>query len=115
MAVTITTTSNRALTTDLLLSGTINISGALADGSETLNVSLYSSNTGANFTGTPQAYDGVSTVTYNYANGTTLSVNFTTGNWVYNRLSSENGKYLKEKIKSLCDIQNDYDRVCWNI
>ena len=89
MAVTITTTSNRALTTDLLLSGTINISGALADGSETLNVSLYSSNTGANFTGTPQAYDGVSTVTYNYTNGTTLSVNFTTGNWVYNRLSSE--------------------------
>ena len=89
MAVTITTTSNRALTTDLLLSGTINISGALADGSETLNVSLYSSNTGTNFTGTPQAYDGVSTVTYNYTNGTTLSVNFTTGNWVYNRLSSE--------------------------
>ena len=89
MAVTITTTSNRALTTDLLLSGTINISGALADGSETLNVSLYSSATGANFTGTPQAYDGASTVTYNYANGTTLSVNFTTGNWVYNRLSSE--------------------------
>ena len=89
MAVTITTTSNRALTNDLLLSGTINISGALADGSETLNVSLYSSNTGANFTGTPQAYDGVSTVTYNYTNGTTLSVNFTTGNWVYNRLSSE--------------------------
>ena len=34
---------------------------------------------------------------------------------VNNRLSSENGKYLKEKIKSLCDIQNDYDRVCWNI
>ena len=89
MAVTITTTSNRALTTDLLLSGTININGALADGSETLNVSLYSSATGANFTGTPQAYDGTSTVTYNYTNGTTLSVNFTTGNWVYNRLSSE--------------------------
>lgn len=21
----------------------------------------------------------------------------------------------KEKIKSLCNIQNDYDRVCWNI
>ena len=34
---------------------------------------------------------------------------------VNNRLASENGKYLKEKIKSLCDIQNDYDRVCWNI
>lgn len=34
---------------------------------------------------------------------------------VNNRLSSENGKYLKEKIKSLCNIQNDYDRVCWNI
>ena len=34
---------------------------------------------------------------------------------VNNRLSSENGNYLKEKIKSLCNIQNDYDRVCWNI
>ena len=34
---------------------------------------------------------------------------------VNNRLSSENGKYLKEKIKSLCNIQNDNDRVCWNI
>lgn len=34
---------------------------------------------------------------------------------VNNRLSSENGKYLKGKIKSLCNIQNDNDRVCWNI
>ena len=98
MAVTITTTSNRALTTDLLLSGTVSIGGALADGSETLNVSLYNSTAGANFTGTPQAYDGTSTVTYNYANGTTLSVNFTTGNWVFNRLSTEAGNTVYSYI-----------------
>ena len=98
MAVTITTTSNRALTTDLLLSGTVSIGGALADGSETLNVSLYNSTTGANFTGTPQAYDGTSTVTYNYANGTTLSVNFTTGNWVFNRLPTEAGNTVYSYI-----------------
>lgn len=32
---------------------------------------------------------------------------------VNEKLSRENGQYLKEKIKSLCNIKNDYDRVCW--
>ena len=27
----------------------------------------------------------------------------------------ESYENLKEKIKSLCNIQNDNDRVCWNI
>lgn len=91
MAVTIKGTANSALSTDLLISGTLTISGAASDGTETVNASLYNESTGAIFTTMAQRYDNTQTVTYSYANGSSMSINFATGVWVYQRLSSEIG------------------------
>ena len=92
MAVTITPSANSALSSELLLSGTLLIENAKDDGTETLAVSVYNKNTGATFTGTAQVYDtSKTTLTYTYANGTNFSVNLGTGNWVYQRLSTEVG------------------------
>lgn len=92
MAVTITPSANSALSSELLLSGTLLIENAKDDGTETLAVSVYNKNTGATFTGTAQVYDtSKTTLTYNYANGTNFSVNLGTGEWVYQRLSTEVG------------------------
>ena len=92
MAVTITPSANSALSSELLLSGTLLIENAKDDGTETLAVSIYNKNTGATFTGTAQVYDtSKTTLTYTYANGTNFSVNLGTGNWVYQRLSTEVG------------------------
>ena len=92
MAVTITPSANSALSSELLLSGTLLIENAKDDGTETLAVSVYNKNTGATFTGRAQVYDtSKTTLTYNYANGTNFSVNLGTGNWVYQRLSTEVG------------------------
>lgn len=98
MAVTITPTANTALDTDLILSGTVAISGALADNSETLNVSIYYNNNGATYIGIPQVYNGTSTVTYNYPNGTVLTVNYSTGTWTYQRLTTEIGSTEYEYV-----------------
>ena len=92
MAVTITPSAKSALSSELLLSGTLLIENAKDDGTETLAVSVYNKNTGATFTGTAQVYDtSKTTLTYTYANGTNFSVNLGTGNWVYQRLSTEVG------------------------
>ena len=92
MAVTITPSANSALSSELLLSGTLLIENAKDDGTETLVVSVYNKNTGATFTGTAQVYDtSKTTLTYTYANGTNFSFNLGTGNWVYQRLSTEVG------------------------
>ena len=92
MAVTITPSANSVLSSELLLSGTLLIENAKDDGTETLAVSVYNKNTGATFTGTAQVYDtSKTTLTYTYANGTNFSVNLGTGNWVYQRLSTEVG------------------------
>ena len=92
MAVTITPSANSALSSEVLLSGTLLIENAKDDGTETLAVSVYNKNTGATFTGTAQVYDtSKTTLTYTYANGTNFSVNLGTGNWVYQRLSTEVG------------------------
>ena len=92
MAVTIAPSANSALSSELLLSGTLLIENAKDDGTETLAVSVYNKNTGATFTGTAQVYDtSKTTLTYTYANGTNFSVNLGTGNWVYQRLSTEVG------------------------
>ena len=92
MAVTITPSANSALSSELLLSGTLLIENAKDDGTETLSVSVYNKNTGATFIGTAQVYDtSKTTLTYTYANGTNFSVNLGTGNWVYQRLSTEVG------------------------
>ena len=92
MAVTITPSANSALSSELLLSGTLLIENAKDDGTETLAVSIYNKNTGATFTGRAQVYDtSKTTLTYNYANGTNFSFNLGTGNWVYQRLSTEVG------------------------
>ena len=92
MAVTITPSANSALSSELLLSGTLLIENAKDDGTETLVVSVYNKNTGATFTGTAQVYNtSKTTLTYTYANGTNFSVNLGTGNWVYQRLSTEVG------------------------
>ena len=92
MAVTITPSANSALSSELLLSGTLLIENAKDDGTETLAVSVYNKNTGATFTGTAQVYNtSKTTLTYTYANGTNFSVNLGTGNWVYQRLSTEVG------------------------
>ena len=92
MAVTITPSANSALSSELLLSGTLLIENAKDDGTETLAISVYNKNTGATFTGTAQVYDtSKTTLTYTYANGTNFSVNLGTGNWVYQRLSTEVG------------------------
>lgn len=92
MAVTITPSANSALSSELLLSGTLLIENAKDDGTETLAVSVYNKNTGATFTGTAQVYDtSKTTLTYTYANGTNFSFNLGTGNWVYQRLSTEVG------------------------
>lgn len=91
MAVTITPSANSALSSELLLSGTLLIENAKDDGTETLSVSVYNKNTGATFTGTAQVYDTSKTLTYTYANGTNMSVNLGTGEWVYQRLTTEVG------------------------
>lgn len=91
MAVTITPSANSALSSELLLSGTLLIENAKDDGTETLSVSVYNKNTGATFTGTAQVYDTSKTLTYTYANGTNMSVNLGTGEWVYQRLATEVG------------------------
>lgn len=89
MAVTITLTANPALTSDLLLSGTCTIEGALDDGTESIAVSMYNKTTGATFTGAAQVYESTKTLTFAYANGTSMSVNLSSGTWVYQRLSTE--------------------------
>jgi len=91
MAEKISFTKNWALSSDTLISGTLNITGALSDGSESLAVSLYNENAGATFTATAYTYNKTKTVTYSYANGSTLSINFNTGTWVYQRINSEIG------------------------
>lgn len=91
MAVTITPSANSALSSELLLSGTLLIENAKDDGTETLSVSVYNKNIGATFTGTAQVYDTSKTLTYTYANGTNMSVNLGTGEWVYQRLTTEVG------------------------
>lgn len=95
MAVTLSSTANGALSNDLLISGTLKITGALNDGTESLAVSLYNDNTGATFTASAHTYSNSQTVTYSYANGSTMSVNLNTGAWVYQRINSEvgNDKY----------------------
>ena len=95
MAVTLSSTANGALGSDVLISGTLEITGALNDGTESLAVSLHNDNTGATFTAPAHTYSNSQTVTYSYANGSTMSINFNTGVWVYQRINSEvgNDKY----------------------
>ena len=95
MAVTLSSTANGALGSDVLISGTLEITGALNDGTESLAVSLYNDNTGATFTAPAHTYSNSQTVTYSYANGSTMSINLNTGAWVYQRINSEvgNDKY----------------------
>ena len=94
MAVTITPSANSALSSELLLSGTLAVENAKNDGTETLAVSVYNKNTGATFTGTAQVYNTSKTLTYAYANGTNMSVNLGTGEWVYQRLTTEVGNIV---------------------
>ena len=91
MAVTLSLMANGALSTDLLLNGTLTVAGAKKDGTESLAVTVYNKTTGATFATTAQVYDGASTVIYSYANGSTMSINFSTGVWVYQRINSEIG------------------------
>ena len=95
MAVTLSSTANGALSSDVLISGTLKITGALNDGTESLAVSLYNDNTGATFTASAHTYSNSQTVTYSYVNGSTMSINLNTGAWVYQRINSEigNDKY----------------------
>ena len=91
MAVTLSSIANSALSTDLLLNGTLTVAGARKDSTESLAVTVYNKTSGATFTASVQGYDGSSTVTYSYANGSTMSINFSTGAWVYQRINSEIG------------------------
>ncbi len=91
MAVTLSSMANSALSTDLLLSGTFTVTDALNDGSESLAVTVYNENSGATFTASAQVYNNAETVTYSYANGSTFSINFSTGVWTYQRINSEVG------------------------
>ena len=108
MAVTITPSANSALSSELLLSGTLLIENAKDDGTETLSVSVYNKNTGATFTGTAQVYDtSKTTLTYTYANGTNFSVNLGTGDWVYQRLSTEVGNTVYTYIITFAWTDSD--------
>ena len=108
MAVTITPSSNPALSSELLLNGTLLIENAKDDGTETLAISVYNKNTGATFTGTAQVYDtSKTTLTYNYANGTNFSVNLGTGEWVYQRLSTEVGNTVYAYIITFTWVDSD--------
>lgn len=89
MAVTIIVDAESALTSQLMLNGTINVDGAKDDGTEKISVSIYNKTTGATFISSPQYYTTSSTLSFNYVNGTIMSVNFVTGAWIYQRLSSE--------------------------
>ena len=107
MAVTITPSANSALSSELLLSGTLLIENAKDDGTETLSISVYNKNTGATFTGNTQVYDTSKTLTYTYANGTNLSLNLVTGEWVYQRLSTEVGNTVYTYIITFAWADND--------
>lgn len=96
MAVTISTTANNALSCDVLISGTMTISGAKKDDTESLTVSLYNENTGATFTAPSCVYNTTQVVTFSYANGSIVSVNLSSGVWTYQRINSEIGN---EKYK----------------
>ena len=63
MAVTLSSTANGALGSDVLISGTLEITGALNDGTESLAVSLHNDNTGATFTAPAHTYSNSQTVT----------------------------------------------------
>ena len=91
MAVTLSSMANGALSTDLLLSGTFEVTDALNDGSESLAVTVYNENSGATFTASAQVYNNAKTVMYSYANGSTFSINFSTGVWTYQRINSDVG------------------------
>lgn len=91
MAVTITATADPALSSQLLLSGTLKIQNALDNGSESILVSVYNKTTGATFTSSLQTYDTSKTLTFSYSNGTTMSLNLTKETWVYQRLATETG------------------------
>lgn len=107
MAVTITPSANSALSSELLLSGTLLIENAKDDGTETLSISVYNKNTGATFTGNTQVYNTSKTLTYTYANGTNLSLNLVTGEWVYQRLSTEVGNTVYTYIITFAWADND--------
>ncbi len=107
MAVTITPSANPALSSELLLNGTLLIENAKDDGTETLAISVYNKNTGATFTGNTHVYDTSKILTYSYANGTNLSVNLTTGDWVYQRLSTETGNTVYTYIITFAWADND--------
>ena len=107
MAVTITPSANPALSSELLLSGALLIENAKDDGTETLAISVYNKNTGATFTGNTHVYDTSKILTYSYANGTNLSVNLTTGDWVYQRLSTETGNTVYTYIITFAWTDND--------
>ena len=89
MAVTITVNAESALTSQLMLNGTIQVEGAKDDGTEKIAITIYNKTTGATFISQAQLYTTASTLSFNYVNGTIMSVNFVSGAWIYQRLSSE--------------------------
>lgn len=109
MSVTIASSANEALSSDLLFSGTLTISDALSDGTETLAVTVYNKNTGGTFTGAAQTYSKANTLTYSYANGSSMSVNLSNGNWVYQRTTDEVGNSTNAYIITF--TWNDADGV----
>jgi hypothetical protein len=113
MSVTITSSANEALSSDLLFSGTLTISDALSDGTETLAVTVYNKDTGGTFTGTAQTYSKANTLTYSYANGSSVSVNLSNGNWVYQRTTDEVGNSTNTYIITF--TWNDADGVKTNV
>lgn len=86
-----------AFDTDLIFSGSFEARNALCDGTETLSVSVYDTETGSNFIGNAQTYLG-SALTYTFANGTILRVDG--DRWTYDRLASdvEDGEEHKYKF-----------------
>jgi hypothetical protein len=113
MSVTITSSANEALSSDLLFSGTLTISDALSDGTETLAVTVYNKDTGGTFTGTAQTYSKANTLTYSYANGSSMSVNLSNGNWVYQRTTDDVGNSTNTYIITF--TWNDADGVKTNV
>lgn len=85
----ISATLNRVVDIDNTITGNISVDTSGATGSTRLEVKVTYTSSGGVFTSTPVTYNGSSTSTFTFTNGTTMTINQSTGDIAYTRLSSD--------------------------
>jgi len=86
----ISATFSSAVDVDATLNGTLTIDTSAYTGTPiTLDATVTYASTGAVYTSSPITYDGTSSSTFTFTNGTTMTLDQTTGGIVYTRIARE--------------------------